>query len=225
MVRTNSVLKHEEAVLDLIFCFHCDNPMVMEGDYFVCPNNGTESPESCTLPRTDAETLIRTIMSGLLERVLSDRVLSRLTNTIERALTAELDELLPHPALILDTFRIYQVQRDRLRESIQDRTPTREEQLELAELDSRIEEYQAEVQAATAIRDEYHWLRFVSNPKDTARDPKTYLDYADPTDTRQLIEMFVEKIRVGSESFWMDYRVPLPDRDNLATISSEELAI
>ena len=225
MVRINNLRKHEEAVLDLIFCSECHSPMVIQGDCFVCPNNQDSAQESCQLLPTKADTLITRIVNQLMERVLPEPVLRSLLDEMDHQLTVELDTLVPHPQWAEVPLSMARAERERLRQVVQDRPGTPEEVTELAEVEARIETLEAEKLGTVQQTYEYSWLRDNKQLRQTAKDPKTYLDYADPADTQQLLAMFVEKVRVGNSSFHMDYRLPLADSNNRATVTSEELKL
>ena len=61
--------------------------------------------------------------------------------------------------------------------------------------------------------------------KDTAQDPATYLDHAHPSETRQLLSMFIKSIDLNSDTMEITYKKPLPDRETRQEITSDLVPI
>ena len=65
------------------------------------------------------------------------------------------------------------------------------------------------------------WMRDKQKMKETALDPRTYLDYAEPQETSELLRNFINEILVGPDSVELAYRVPMPDSDNHPVVTRD----
>ena len=69
------------------------------------------------------------------------------------------------------------------------------------------------------------WLSNGQNIKRTATDPRTYLDYVEPQEARELLGFFVEEILVGPNSAEIVYLLPMPDDDNRPVITRDHVPL
>ena len=65
----------------------------------------------------------------------------------------------------------------------------------------------------------------VEELKNTIQEPQTYLDYATPADTRELLSIFVKEIRVGPHSVELVYKNPMPDEENRPSVTSDQVPL
>ena len=219
MVRTTNLVEHGHAVKDLIHCAQCGNPMELNGNTFSCPSNREGEPERCQTQPTDTETLLGKVMTCLIGRLMTDGVTQGLVDMTYRKITGDFTSISEQISDKQRTLRLLNNERSRPGTS----SPERENKVK--QLDSEIAALGTQLRS---LRDQKRGEPFVKNEekiRETARDPGTYLENAQPNETRELIGTFVEDIRVGSESVELVYLRGLPDGHGGTAITAEDIVL
>ena len=219
MVRITDLAEHSQAVKDLIHCAQCGNPMELNGNEFTCPRNREDGPEGCQTRPTDSEKLLGKVMTCLIDRLMTDGITQGL---VDVALGEITDEFTSIREQISDKRRTL-MQLNRERRGLEASSP--EQEGEARQLESEIAAQEAQL---GILRDQTKAEPFLKNQekiRETATDPGTYLENAQPNETRELIGTFVEDIRVGSESVELIYLRGLPDEHSGTAITAEEIVL
>ena len=207
MVRTTDLVGHRHALRELIHCSQCHSPLTLIGEQFVCPQSEAATTGSCETPATDADTLLRAVMKQFIVRLLNEENSNTLIADAQREVAREARE----------------TAQDQNRSGLQTGgmplPPSMGMFMELppvpTESDSRKSE--SELEAL--------WMQDTQEMRVTALDPTTYLDYAEPGETRELLRAFVEEILVGPHSVEMAYHTPMPDSENRPVVTSDHFQL
>ena len=219
MVRITGLVDHGYAVQDLVHCAECDNPMHFNGNEFICPGNESAVTGGCQTPATDADTLLRNVMGCLIGRLMTPRVTQALVDSLDQEIIEESETLDNQYRDKYEELRSLETRRNWL-----EKISPREEE-EKRQLLPRIDKVEMETQSLYEQTGLVPFIRHPDRMKARAQDPQTYLDDAQPADTRELIGTFVEDIRVGAKSVELVYIDPLPDEENGLSVTSEHIEL
>ena len=195
MVRQTDLAEHRQAVRDLVYCAQCHSPMLLTGQEFVCPQNDAGSARVCTTTATDADAVIRAVVTKFIGRLMNDKVTESLVEDAQRGLhdTYRAQTRLDSPFILGESLGL---------------PPG------------------ALARALPPEPDpEESWMLDEQKMKETAADPRTYLDFAEPGETRELLGAFVEQIRIGPTSVELAYHTPMPDDDNRPVVNSDQILL
>ena len=223
MVSVTNLVEHGYAVKDLVHCAQCGSPMLFDGSEFSCPLSADASQEGCLTPSWHGDQLLRAVVGCLVGRLMNDEVTQEVVEAADQTMTQDYQGI---------TAMVGQIE-GRLLADL-------EEELAKAQagesthdpsllagiiraLQDNFQNAEVELQSAESLISLYAAMRNPEGLKETAQDPKTYLDHAAPADTRHLIGLFVEEIRVGPDSLELVYINPLPDEENRASIALEKI--
>ena len=218
MVRITDLAEHSQAVKDLIHCAQCGNPMELNGNEFICPRNLEGGLEECQTKPTDSENLLGKVMTCLIDRLMTDGVTQALVEETQRELGKEFSSIQDQ---ISEKHRMLMGLNTQLRGS----RANAEQQEQSDQLESDIRALTDQLDSLTAQKKAEPFLKNQEKIAETARDPGTYLDNAQPNETRELLGIFVEDIRVGSESVELIYLRGLPDEHSGTAITAEEIIL
>ena len=219
MARATSLVEHGFAVRDMIRCAQCGSPMQFSGAEFSCPRNGDAGTEVCPTAPRDGGALLRAIMSCLIDRLMNDGVTRELVEAADREIS-----------------RAFHGQAGDTRETGGHAGKTPEESAgeplvspaprydeDLSEPPEWIQSMGPELKKALPTVLDLAFLRDPEGLTEAVRDPSTYLDHATSAQTRNLLGLFIEEIRVGRNSLELLYLRPLPDQGNRASITSDSI--
>ena len=219
MARATSLVEHGFAVRDMIRCAQCGSPMQFSGAEFNCPRNGDTGTEVCPTAPRDGDALLRAVMNCLIGRLVNDDVTRELVEAadqeISRAFHGQTGDT-SEPAGLAVT-----APEEPAGEPLVSPGPRYDE--DASELPEWIQSMGPELIKALPTPLDQAFLRDPEGLTEAARDPSTYLDHATSAQTRNLLGLFIEEIRVGRNSLELLYLRPLPDQGNRASITSDSI--
>ena len=219
MVRTADLEEYGNAVKDLVHCAQCGTPMELSGNQFRCPRSRNSGAADCQSVPTGTEVLLDRVMTCLIDRLMTEGVTQAVVGAAYGEINQELGDL---EGQIRDNRRrMRTLERERRRydaSSADQEEQARRIDSEVEALESQLGSLRDQAQAAPFLRDQ-------ERIAETARDPRTYLDNALPSEARELIGTFVEEIRVGPDSVELVYLRGLPDEKNGTSITAEAIVL
>ena len=224
MVNVTNLVEYGYAVQDLVHCAQCGSPMGFDGNEFTCPRNGDVGLDGCPTPPWDGATLLRTVVDCLIGRLMNDDITREVVEAADQAITADYQGVAAVAGQVKWRLRGAAYEEE-LAKALAGETAVdpsilqaviRDLQRNSQNVESELESGESEISLFAALRNQ-------EGLKETAQDPRTYLDYAEPAETRHLIGLFVEEIRVAPDSLELIYINPLPDQENRATIAIEKI--
>lgn len=218
--------EHIAALSDVAKCSHCGRNMTLTGENYVCPSNEQDIPDSCPTVPVDGERLVRRVIHQSLKRVLTHSNIQSLVTDVQETL---------QPATVMQQERLriaesaverLNTRKEELLRSVDDdRRPDHDEAKELAKIEAEIAGFAYESQIARQELDKLNLIGNQAGLTQTARDPATFLDHADPQDTRDLVNMFIQDVLVGTGSVEIVYSIPVRDQDARETFVSDLLVL
>ncbi len=222
-----ATLPEQRNTMDLpVNCDNCSTPMTTDGVNYSCLKNAELGPHVCPTLPVNAEMLAVQVTTQLLKRLMNDVIVAVLTEDVLRAAS-----------------EMSRTQRERLHNSesaIMELNHLKEEALRPVEQDlTTYQEAAAEIHRIYATtmgltyeshiaQEELDKLAFISDPeglREDARGMAAHLDDADPSQTEQLLNIFVSEVRVGLELAEIFYTHPLPDDENRPEVESDRVAL
>ena len=201
MTQMTTPSSHGTALQDIFRCSYCKSRLTYNGESYVCPNNGNKSGVRCPVGPADAARLTRRVVSKMIARVMDEsntlQIISDIQNTAAQSSLLQRERLNAAESMLMDLNR----ERDSLLQ------PVEQELKNFKDVASQVDEINAKATGASyealVAREELDKLAFISDAdgiKAAAQDPATYLDFADPSDTTALINLFVDRVEVGVHS-------------------------
>ena len=217
MTQMTTSSSHAMALQDIFRCSYCKSRMTYNGGSYVCPNNGNESGVRCPVGPADAARLTRRVVSKMITRVMDEsntlQVISDIQNTAAQFSRLQRERLDAAESMLMDLNR----ERDLLLQPVEQKLKN------FKDVASQVDEINAKATGASyealVAREELDKLAFISDAdgiKAAAQDPATYLDFADPSDTIALINLFVDRVEVGVQSAKIVYAEAASDGSSSA---------
>ena len=226
MFKSATLPEHQSPSNDLVHCANCGTPMAAIGVNYVCPVNAERGPDRCSTNPVNAERLVVQVVTQVLERVMNDSTIELLTADIQQAAS--------------EASSRHRERLQRSESSIEELDQIKEQALQTVEKNLATYREVAEVvnetnAARTGLayesqiaQEELDKLAFISDTqglREDAQDIINDLKDVGPEETRELLNIFVRRIRVGPESAEILYSHPLPDEQNHPRIASDRIAL
>ncbi len=219
MVRTADLEEYGNAVKDLVHCAQCGTPMELSGNIFRCPRSRNSGTAECQSVPTGTDVLLDRVMTCLIDRLMTKGVTQAVVNVAYGEINQEIGDL--EGQIRNNRRRLRTLERERRlfdASSADQEEQARRIDSEVEALESQLGSLRDQAQAAPFLRDQ-------ERIAEKARDPRTYLDNAQPSETRELLGSFVEEIRVGPDSVELVYLRGLPDENTGTSITAETIVL
>ena len=209
---------------DVIHCDSCGSRMVVNKANYVCLNHDQEA--GCSTASVDAERLAHQLISTLVDRVMTPRNLSDIVESIQQGASGKLltqQDKLDETESAIE--KLNSERTDILTQVEYGKVPY----AKVADQLESIEGTRTGLAYESAIsREEIDKLEFVSDQEaiqSVALDVATYTEFAEPKLAKQLVETFIEDIRVAATSCTVTYTHPIPGASNDELIKSESFPL
>ena len=212
--------QHGSILTDVIHCDCCGSRMVVNKANYICPNHDREA--SCPSASVNAEYLAHQLMSTLVNRVMTPKNLSDIVESIQQGASGK---ALTQQDKLDETESAIEKLNSQRTEILTQVEYGKVPYAEVADQLESIEGTRAGLAYESAVsREEIDKLEFVSDQEaiqSVALDVATYTEFAEPKLAKQLVETFIEDIRVSATSCTVTYTHPIPGTSNDELITSE----
>ena len=209
---------------EVIHCDSCGSGMVLNKANYVCPNHDREA--GCPTTSVDAERLAHQLMSTLVNRTMTPKNLSEIVESIQQGAS---DKLVTQQHKLDETESAIEQLNSERTEILTQVEYGKVPYTEVAGQLESIEGTRAGLAYESAVsREEIDKLAFVSDQEaiqSVALDVATYTDFAEPKLAKQLVETFIEDIRVSATSCTVTYTHPIPGSSDDELITSESFPL
>ena len=151
-------------------------------------------------PPINAVALLRAVVGQLVTRIINPTTTRELISGIDRDATEELSKVAPEHRRSETQLERAQRELGGFFQFMGQSVLSSDQLAEIRQLGSGIETLQSEVQSTREGMDRLTFIGDEEELMDSAQDLRTYLDYAEPGDTRKLMGIFIEDILSGSKS-------------------------
>ena len=211
MFEKTSVHENAPELNGRVHCGNCGSLMTREAGDYICPSNQGESGSDCPTTPVNAAHLISQVIPKMIERVMTGETIEELVVDIQEETAPKRDLQQGR----MDQAESQIAELNRVRAEILE--PVEQDQKAYAAVAGRIAEID---QTSTGLayeslvaRNELDALDFITREdgiRETARDPETYLEDANPQDMQELLELMIDDIRVTPSTALIIYSDLLP---------------
>ena len=189
-------------------CSTCNIPMVRLGTNYICPTQVGPDQGACPNSPINADQLLRMVATRILETVMTDPVVDRVTDLIQEEAgetSSRLQTHLDQTELALEKLNQWEYdlasEKDLSEEDTYHNTREIDDKRTALAFDARNSRKEIDAQDFISDRDII---------RSNALDVATYLDEALPEHTNEFINNFVHSAGVGPNSIHLTYRFPIP---------------
>ena len=199
----------------MVFCANCGEKMVKSGDSYYCRNTTVESKGKCTVITVDASRLTYAVVTQMVDRLATDETVQSITESItdatETTARAQRSKMEQTEEAIAKTKAL----RPAVLHALEHGTKTYDEIIdEIGELTQTEAGLTFESMVARNELDKIDFIRDEDGIKEATRNPQTYLGGNNPAETQELLDLIIQKVKVGTGSAVIVYEVPMPSDED-----------
>ncbi len=206
-----TVVKSKPSLNGMVFCAVCGSEMADTGQRYYCPNTTVEAGGRCNVRATDAQGLLSSVVTRMVNRLATEETVRSVTETIGEMTDANARG---HRRIMgISEAGIYDANSHRLviLQAIENGAKTYESAAaEIAELDRRSAGLAVESMVSRNELDKIEFINDEEGIREAVADPGTYLGGYGNEETQELLELLVGKVLVDSGSAKIVYKAPLP---------------
>ena len=199
----------------MVFCANCGEKMVKSGDSYYCRNSTVESGGKCTMVVVDISRLTYFVVTKMVDRLATDEtvqsITERITDATDASARTQRSRMEQAEASIAETNAL----KPAVLHAVEQGTKTYDEIIDEI---SRLEQTNAglafESMVARNELDKIDFIRDEDGIKEAARNPQTYLGGNNPAETQELLDLIIQKVKVGTGSAVIVYEVPMPSNED-----------
>ena len=211
MVNPTTVHKIKPSLNDVVYCANCGAAMAHSALRYYCPNASVDSGRTCPTKPVYADHLRYKVINELLNRLATDDAIQSITETIKETTNANA--------------HIHRQTMEQAEASIAEANAKRPAFLQLVEHgDKTYQDVAADIHElnrttaglafeSVIAKNKLERLAFLSDEqgiRDAATSVDTWLGGNDPEETQELLDILIQKVKVGSELALIVYHVPMP---------------
>ena len=202
---------HARVLSGIAHCAHCGNPLLKVGTNYTCPTLIPNRKNTCPTKPIDAQQLLQMVVKQIIKRVINkqtmDQIVVTLKNDYGKQAQKSQDDLDRTESAIAEL--------NALKSNIV--YPVEQGIQSFDDVAGRIDEINQtavglsfEARLSRRKVDEYEFVADEDRIRANAQDLSTYLDEASPDDTKELLDMFVSSVDVGTDSVVIHYTDKVP---------------
>ena len=215
-MRNPMINSNNQPSLDgMVFCASCGEEMIKSGDNYCCRNTTVESGGKCDVTVVDAGRLTYFVLTKMVNRLATDENVRSITKSItdatEPTARAQRSKMEQTEEAIAKTNAL----RPAVLHAFEHGTKTYDEIIdEIGELTQTEAGLTFESMVARNELDKIDFIRDEDGIHEAIRNPQTYLGGNNPAETQELLNLIVQKVKVGTGSAVIVYEVPMPSDED-----------
>ena len=199
----------------MVFCANCGEEMLKSGDRYYCRNSTAESGGKCTMIVVDAGRLTYFVVTKMVNRLATDEAVQSITKSItdatETTARAQRSKMEQTEAAIAKTNAL----RPTVLHALEHGYKTFDQIIdEIGELTQTEAGLTFESMVARNELDKIDFIRDEDGIREATRNPQTYLGGNNPAETQELLDLIIQKVKVGANSAVIVYEVPMPSNED-----------
>ena len=204
-----------QALAGRTYCTACGTKMLRLGQDFTCPTQIGPFQEPCANDPINADRLLRMLVTRIIDTVMTDPVIDRITDLIQQEAAETSSRLQAH----LDQTEITIEELNRRRDDLSShQDPSQEDayddRVELNDIDDKATALAYEARNSRREIDSQAFISDQDIIRSNALDVATFLDEELPEHTQEFIRNFVNSVGVGPNSVHLTYRFPIPTEEH-----------
>ena len=206
----------------LVSCAICGSPMLPDDGNYVCPKSIPAAGPGCSNTPHNGDLLLRRTVTALIGRAMTRQTIQEIIEDIEETVKPSMESqrgtLEKAEAEISGLNR----RRSRILDPVEQGTRTYEQVAsQINEINASTAGLTYEAQVARKELDKLEFINDRDGIEETAMNPETYLAGARPEDVQELINLFVESIRVDTKTAVVRYSDLIPSNGMTAAQTDE----
>ena len=195
-----------------LYCASCDSPMLKIGANYLCPTSVERTETSCPTRPINAQELLQVAVVHIIDRVINPKTLEQISSIIQDEYGAKADRSKENLDRTEAAIAAMNALKNQAVHNVEhhDR-PYSEVAGEIEQLNQNTIALSHEARTSRREIDVYNFVTDRDRIAASAVDPETYLGQAANEDTRELFEMFVRSIEVGSDCVTINFTENVPD--------------
>ena len=202
---------HVRVLNGVAHCAHCGAPLLKAGPNYSCPTVITDRTDSCPTNPIDGQELLHLVVERIISRTINDQTMDQIVVTLKNDYGKQAQKSQDD----LDRTESAIAELNALKSNIV--YPVEQGIQSFDDVAGRIDGInQTSVGLSFEARlsrrkvDEYEFVADEDRIRANAQDLSTYLGEASPDDTKELIDMFVSSVDVGTDSVVIHYTDKVP---------------
>ena len=204
---------HARALNDIVLCGHCGISMLKIGVNYTCTTHISNETNSCPTESINAQELLQFVVVRLIKQLINEQTAAQLVTAIrdeygEKARRARESLHRTEKAIAeINELKGLTIQTVEHGDSTYSEVITR-----IGEINQQALGLSYEARLSRKEIEAYDFITDEARIKNNAQDPATYLEYASPEDTRDLLNLFVQSVQVDNDRIVINYtdQVPCP---------------
>ena len=211
MTEPTGTRDHVRILNGIVHCAHCSAPLLKAGTNYSCPTVITDRTDACPTKPIDGQELLYLVVDRIIGRTINDQTMDQIVVSLKsdygertRKVQDNLDrtESAIAELNVLKTNIVQQVE--------QGAQPFSDVSGQIEEINQTAIGLSYEARLSRRKIDEHDFVTDEDRIRANAQDLSTYLGEASPDDTKELIDMFVNRVDVGTDSVVIHYTDKVP---------------
>ena len=196
----------------VLYCASCGSPMLKIGANYFCPTSVARTEKSCPARPINAQELLQVAVAHIIGRVINPKTLEQVSSIIQDEYGAKAHRSQENLDRTEAAIAAMNALKNQAVHNVEhhDR-PYSEVAGEIEQLNQNAIALSHEARTSRREIDAYNFVTDQDRIAATAMDPETYLGQASTEDTKELFEMFVRSIEVGSDCVTINFTDNVPD--------------
>ena len=214
MVNSTTVAKSKPSLNGMVFCANCGSEMANTGQRYYCPNTTVELGGHCPTKPVDARYLLHKVVTQMVSRLATEETILQITESIKdlTAVSADIQRrrMEQAEAAIAEA----NARRPAVLHPVEHGAKT---YYDVAEEISQLEQITTGLAVESMVArnelDKIDFIRDEDGIRETASDPDTYLGGNNSDEAQELLDLFVQKVRVDAGSAVILYKMAMPSAE------------
>ena len=202
MTRSTDFSVSKPSLNGKVFCANCDAEMANTGQRYYCPNNAADSDSNCLSKPVSAHNLNRVVISTMVERLVNEDTVRRITESIKDATEVNLHTQRWRMERAEEQIaEINNTRRPAILHPVEHGIKTYDDVVEdISLLDQHTAALAFESMVARDELDKIAWLRDEDGIKEDISNPESYLQEELADEAQELLDLLIRKVVVDSRS-------------------------
>ena len=221
MITKKKPTQPDSILNDVIHCASCGASMAAKQGYYVCPN-ASQALTFCPTAQVNAKDLAHRLIATLVNRVITPGALSDIVEQVQLDIASNVQAQQDTPNGAETAIEELSNQKLDILSKVEHGEASYPEVAH--QLDTIESSYAGLIYESAVSRTEIDKMDFIGdadNIRSVAQDIGTYTEFAEPELAKELVNTFVEDVRVGATSVEVAYTHPIPGEHGDALVTGE----
>ena len=196
----------------VLYCASCGSPMLKIGANYLCPTGVVRTETPCPTKSINAQELLHVAVTHVIDRIINPKTLEQISSIIQDEYDAKARRSQETLALTEAAIAAMNDFKNQAVHNVEHHDqPYSEVAPEIEQLNQNTIALSHEARTSRREIDAYNFVTDRDRIAASAVDLKTYLGQDSTEDTKELFEMFVRRIEVGTDCVTINFTDNVPD--------------